>query len=196
MIQGDENTVDDWNEDRESDFQSTVQALETFGNVSVVSNPHIRTRHSQPALVTSGSTQNYIKEITRETDDDGTSVSTETATAFEGVMLGVVPFITDERAVDLTIFPITSKVDLSNTVTVGQDQVTLPQVDVRNVNTNVRVQDGDTVILGGLIQKEKHNNDRGTPGLSRVPGLGWLFKNRNDSRDISELVVVMHVRVL
>ncbi len=198
VIQGNENTVDNWNEGRNSEFQSTIQALETFGTVSVVSNPHIRTRHAQPALVTSGTTQNYIKEIERETDnDDGTtSVSTDTATAFEGVMLGVVPFITDNGAVDLNIFPITSQVDLSESVTVGQDQITLPKVDVRNVNTNVRVNGGDTVILGGLIQKDKHNTDRGTPGVSKVPGLGWLFKNRNDTRQLSELVVVMHVRVL
>ena len=193
VVQGDREDIQ-----RDSTFQSTVQALETFGTVSVVSNPHIRTRHSQPALVTSGTTQNYIKEIERETDnDDGTtSVSTDTATAFEGVMLGVVPFITDNGAVDLNIFPITSQVDLSESVTVGQDQITLPKVDVRNVNTNVRVNGGDTVILGGLIQKDKRNTDRGTPGVSKVPGLGWLFKNRNDTRQLSELVVVMHVRVL
>ncbi len=182
-------------------FSTTIQALETFGAVHVVSNPHVRTRHMQPALVTSGTTQNYIEEITRSRStasagDDWVDFSTETATAFEGVMLGVVPFITEQGNVDLNIFPITSQVDLSRKETIGEDQITLPTVDVRNVNTNVRVSDGDTVILGGLIQKNKRDSDRKTPAIGNVPGLGWLFKRRSDNRSLSELVVIMHVRVL
>lgn len=183
-------------------FSATIDALKTFGAVHVVSNPHVRTRHMQPALVTSGTTQNYIEEITRSrsssgnSGDDWVDFSTETATAFEGVMLGVVPFITEQGNIDLNIFPITSQVDLSRKETIGEDQITLPTVDVRNVNTNVRVTDGDTVILGGLIQKNKNDNDRKTPAIANVPGLGWLFKQRSDSRSLSELVVIMHVRVL
>ncbi len=181
-------------------FSTTIQALETFGRVHVVSNPHVRTRHLQPALVTSGTTRNYIQEITRSrrtsSDDDWVDFSVNTATAFEGVMLGVVPFITDSGDVDLNIFPITSQVDLSRTTEIGGDQITLPTVNVRNVNTNVRIRDGDTVILGGLIQKSSRDRDRATPGVSRVPALGWLFKQRSDSRDLSELVVIMHVRVV
>ncbi|MFN2343703.1 MAG: hypothetical protein ABR542_10125, partial [Desulfonatronovibrio sp.] len=79
---------------------------------------------------------------------------------------------------------------------IGGDQITLPTVNVRNVNTNVRINDGDTVILGGLIQKNSTDRDRATPGISGTPGLGWLFKQRNDSRELSELVVIMHVRIL
>ncbi|WP_161598600.1 hypothetical protein [Desulfonatronospira thiodismutans] len=180
-------------------FSATIQALETFGQVSVVSNPHVRSRHLQPALVTSGTTRNFIQEITRSrraTDEDWVDYSVNTGTAFEGVMLGVVPFITDNGDVDLDIFPITSQVDLSETAKIGGDQITLPKVNVRNVNTKVRVNDGDTVILGGLIQKGSRERERATPGASRIPGLGWLFKQREDSQDLSELVVIMHVRVV
>ncbi|MFN2267516.1 MAG: hypothetical protein ABR533_04515, partial [Desulfonatronovibrio sp.] len=181
-------------------FSTTIKALETFGQVNVVSNPHVRTRHLQPALVTSGTTQNYIREVTRSrrssSDDEWVDFSVNTATAFEGVMLGVIPFITDRGDVDLNIFPITSQVDLSRTTEIGGDQITLPTVNVRNVNTNVRINDGDTVILGGLIQKNSTDRDRATPGISGTPGLGWLFKQRNDSRELSELVVIMHVRIL
>lgn len=181
-------------------FSTTIQALETFGQVNVVSNPHVRSRHLQPALVTSGTTRNYVKEITRSRrtaqDDEWVDFSVSTSTAFEGVMLGVVPFITDKGDVDLNIFPITSQVDLSQTTEIGGDQITLPTVNVRNINTNVRINDGDTVILGGLIQKASTQRDRATPGVSRVPGLGWLFKQRDDTRELSELVVIMHVRVV
>lgn len=180
-------------------FQATINALQTFGGVKIVSNPHVRARHGLPALVTSGTTKNYIKEITRETNtqDNTISISTDTASAFEGVMLGVVPFIRDDNSVDLDIFPITSKVDLSKEAAfVDGSSVTLPVVDVRNVSTNVRAHDGDTVILGGLIYKNAEKTDNAVPGMGNVPGLGWLFNSRNDGESTRELVIVMHIRVV
>lgn len=180
-------------------FQATVNALQTFGGVKVVSNPHVRTRHGMPALVTSGTTKNYVKEITRETstDSDVVNVSTTTASAFEGVMLGVIPFITNDDSIDLQVFPITSKVDLSNGMTfVDGSGVTLPVVDVRNINTNVRTRSGDTVILGGLIYKDARKSDSAVPGLAKIPGLGWAFNNREDAEQVRELVIVMHIRVV
>ena len=177
-------------------LNTTVDALKTFGGVKIISNPHVRARHGLPALVTSGTTMNYIRELTRESDDNGVTIRTETASAFEGVMLGVVPFLRDDGSVDLEIFPITSKVDLSNKATfVDQSEVTLPKVDVRNVSTNVRAQSGDTIILGGLIFRDSNKGDRGVPALAEVPGLGWLFGRRADSETTRELVVVMHIRV-
>ncbi len=180
-------------------FQATVNALQTFGGVRVVSNPHVRTRHGMPALVTSGTTKNYVKEITRETstDSDVVNISTTTASAFEGVMLGVIPFITNDGSIDLQVFPITSKVDLSQGMTfVDGSGVTLPVVDVRNINTSVRAHSGDTVILGGLIYKDARKTDSAVPGLADIPGLGWAFNNRKDAEQIRELVVVMHIRVV
>ena len=180
-------------------FQTTINALQTFGGVTVVSNPHVLARHGSPALVTSGTTKSYIKEITRETDSEtsNVSISTDTATAFEGVMLGVMPFINDDKSVDLNIFPITSKVDLSNEKTFSDGTtLTLPVVDVRNVTTNVRAHDGDTIILGGLIYKSGSKTDDSVPGVGDVPGLGWLFNSRDDSESIRELVIIMHIRVV
>jgi MSHA type pilus biogenesis protein MshL len=183
----------------ETAISSTINALETFGGLKTVSNPHVRTRHGQPALVTSGQSMSYIKEITKSSNSDtgDTDFSTDTASAFEGVMLGVVPFINNNNSVDLNIFPITSEVDLSNKETFSDGtSVILPVVKVRNVNTHVRVDDNAIVILGGLIYKDTKNNDRQTPGLGSIPGAGWLFKNRNDSEQTKELVLIMHIRVI
>ncbi len=177
-------------------MSATVDALKTFGGVKLISNPHVRARHGLPALVTSGTTMNYIRELTSTRDETGVTISTQTASAFEGVMLGVVPFLREDGSVDLEIFPITSKVDLTNRATfVDQSEVTLPKVDVRNVSTNVRARHGDTIILGGLISRESTKGDRGVPTLAEIPGLGWLFGRRADSEATRELVVVMHIRV-
>lgn len=180
-------------------FSATLDALQTFGGVKSLSNPHIRTRHGHPALVTSGRSERYLQEIrrVRDTETNEVSYTTVTATAFQGVMLGVVPFIEDDGTVDLSIFPISSDVDLSTTVELGDgSRLTMPKVDVRNVNTNVRVRHGDMIILGGMIYKTSSKVDRQAPGIGAMPGLGWLFKNRADSEQTRELVIVMRIRVV
>ncbi len=192
-------TTEDMQDSPETAISSTINALETFGGLKTVSNPHVRTRHGQPALVTSGQSMSYIKEITKSTNSDtgDTDITTDTASAFEGVMLGVVPFINKNNSVDLNIFPITSKVDLSNKQTFADgSSVILPKVKVRNVNTHVRVDDDAVIILGGLIYKETDKDDRQTPGLGSIPGAGWLFKNRKESAETKELVIIMHIRVV
>ncbi|MCF8030684.1 MAG: hypothetical protein K9J48_02050 [Desulfohalobiaceae bacterium] len=193
-----QDNVDDSSFQESDQFSATVQALQTFGDVKTISNPHVRAKHGQPALVTSGTTQNYIREITEtvDTETNERSYSTQTSSAFEGVMLGVVPFITDNRSVDLQIFPINSEVDLSNKVSLGDNEITLPTVSVRNVNTNVRVRDGDTIIIGGLIDKDASGDDQTVPALGGLPGLGWLFKSRSTQSSLRELVIIMRVEVL
>jgi MSHA type pilus biogenesis protein MshL len=181
----------------EEAIQATVEALQTFGGVKVISNPHIRARHGQPALITSGTTERYISQITRTTDDNSnTNYSTTTASAFSGVMLGVYPFVNDLNEVDLQIFPIKSDSDLTRTATVGDDTITLPVTEVQNVSTTLKVHSGDTIVIGGMIEKNHSNADRGLPGAMDVPVLGWLFKDKVKTESATELVILMHVKVI
>lgn len=182
-------------------FNAAVEAMQTFGGVKVVANPHVRAKHGQPALFTSGSSYQYVASIERDVDDDGNvTYTTETANVFDGVMLGVMAYISDDDKIDMQIFPIKSEVDAASLalveVTNAGDKITLPQVDVKTVNTTVRVKDGDTVILGGLIDKTTSKSDAGVPLASDIPVLGWLFKTRTNTDAVRELVIVMQVRVV
>jgi len=182
-------------------FNAAIEAMQTFGGVKVVANPHVRAKHAQPALFTSGSSYKYVSEISRETDDNGiTTYTTETANVFDGVMLGVMAYISDDDKIDMQIFPIKSEVTATSLalveVTQAGDKITLPQVDVKTVSTTVRVKDGDTIILGGLIDKSTSKSDNGVPLMSDIPVLGWLFKTRTDNDAVRELVIVMQVRVV
>ncbi|WP_457571676.1 type II secretion system protein GspD [Desulfovulcanus sp.] len=191
--------VSNFNPDTTPDttISATIEALQSFGGIKVISNPHIRARHAQPALVTSGTTKTYISQINKDTDDSGNiSYTPVTAEAFQGVLLGVIPFINDDNTIDLKIYPVLSTVSTGTTTTVGTYEMTLPEITFRNVDTSVRVHDGDTIILGGLIYKESNKSDGQTPGLGSIPGLGWLFKKRNDNEDIKELVIIMKIRVV
>ncbi len=185
-------------------FTSTIKALQEFGGVTAVSNPHVRARHNQPAMVTSGTTTDYVAQTQRERtiEDNGqttTSYTTTIASAFSGITLGVIPFFHPSGSIDLKIFPMLTESDLSRQAIIGKGSlnettITLPSTKVRNINTSVRVHDGDTVVLGGLISKTGTKNDSQTPGLGSVPGLGWLFKQRSDAETLTELVIIMKIR--
>lgn len=182
-------------------FNAAVEAMQAFGGVKVVANPHVRAKHGQPALFAAGTSQRYVSGIDRDVDDNGNVTFTvETSNVFNGVMLGVIAYISDDDRVDLQIFPIKSEVAQASLalveVTSAGDKLTLPQVDVKNVSTTVRVSDGDTIILGGLIDKNHDKTDSGIPGVSNIPILGWLFKTRTENDEIREMVVVMNVRVV
>ncbi len=182
-------------------FNAALEAMQTFGGVKVVANPHVRAKHGQPALFTAGSSRQYVSGIERDVDDSGNVTFTvSTASVFDGVMLGVVAYVSDDNKVDLQIFPIKSEVNEASLalveVTSAGDKLTLPRVDVKNVVTTARLNDGDTIILGGLIDKNTDKQDTGVPVVGDIPILGWLFKTRVETDAVRELVVVMNIKVV
>ena len=99
----------------------------------------------------------------------------------------------------MQIFPIKSQVDESSLSLVEVADgvyISLPEVDIKNISTSVRARNGETVILGGLIDKEHGKSDGRVPGLGQVPVLGWLFQQSERSELVRELVIIMHVQVL
>ena len=169
-----------------------IDALQTFGTIKIVSNPHVRARHGQPAMFTCGITETYVSKKT--VDKETNSTTYETARAFSGILLGVVPFIDNKQEANLQIFPITSSV--TNTEIVKDIGVSLPKVTIKNVSTNVKVHNNDIVILGGLIDKVTSKSDSEVPGLGRIPLLGWLFKGKNDTEIVRELVIIMRIKII
>jgi MSHA type pilus biogenesis protein MshL len=178
-------------------WSGIIDALQTFGTVKVVSNPHVRARHGQPALFTSGESKKYISKVTREKDDSGEETYIpETSAVFSGILLGVIPFINNKQEANLQIFPIKSTLLNMNPKKVGDIEISLPKIEVKNVSTNVKVHNNDIVILGGLIDKKTSKQDSEVPGLGRIPLLGWLFKGKNDEEKIKELVIIMRIKII
>ncbi len=179
---------------------ATLQALEKFGRLSLLSSPHVRVKHGQPALFTSGSSRNYVHSISREQrtdrDDRTWTQSVEVRTLFDGIMLGVVPHVDDNGVVDLHIYPVESQVDPSSLelqdISGSGDKITLPRVSIRNITTNVRARDGDTIILGGLIDKSDSRSRSGLIAASSFPLTGM----RAERAAASELVIIMDIRVV
>ena len=107
-----------------------------------------------------------------------------------GVILDVVPRINPGGLVYMDIQQQVS--DASKIV----DSNGNPSISTRAVSTQVAVQSGQTVLLGGLIKQNEASSNNSVPYLGRVPGLGWLFSDRQRNKDRTELIVLITPKVV
>jgi general secretion pathway protein D len=107
-----------------------------------------------------------------------------------GTSLKIIPQINEGSGVKLEIEQETSS--LSSTVQGAADLVT----NKRTITTSVFVNDGEVLVLGGLIDDQLFESERRVPGLSRIPGLGWLFRARKTDRKKTNLMVFIRPTIL
>jgi MSHA type pilus biogenesis protein MshL len=185
-------------------IDATVDALNMFGDAKVVSNPTIRSKHGQPAIISVGTSFTYKKsvETTRRTAtsiSEDISTQVEVSTVFDGLILGVIPFIDETGRITLLINPIKSDVDQASLeeeeVSEGLS-ISLPRVSIREISSTIALNSGDIAVLGGLIDKRKVTDNRGVPFLSGIPGLGYLFKHEDVRDETRELVILLRVRIV
>jgi general secretion pathway protein D len=187
-----------------SNYGIVINALRSFGNLKVLSNPNVQVRNGTPALLSVGTSSRYVSQsASTQTVPGGgastTSSSVQTDTVFSGVMVGVLPMVRDDGRIELLLNPMQSDVDPASLQLVevgGSNLVSLPKVSYKGLTTTLNVGDGDVVVVGGLIDQRTSNNDRGAPGVSDVPLLGKLFGNENKVHGSRELVIVLRARVL
>jgi MSHA type pilus biogenesis protein MshL len=185
-------------------FSAALNMLNNFGTVRVLSNPTIRAINSRPAFISVGRNSRYIAESTAVTQaigggDATTSTSVTTSSVFNGIMLGVQPFISEDGTISLTIHPMQSEVqeDSLRLIDVGgNSRVSLPVIDFKGLTTSLSMNSGDTIILGGLIDEVGGTGGDGIPGLRDVPYIGPIFGSTSRSTRVRELVIVLRVTVL
>ncbi|MBW2601504.1 MAG: pilus (MSHA type) biogenesis protein MshL [Deltaproteobacteria bacterium] len=186
-------------------IDATINALRTFGDTKIVSNPSIRCKHSQPAIISVGTSFTYKKNVTTTLVDRDSrteeSTQVEVSSVFDGLVLGVIPFIEEDGGITLLINPIKSDVDpLSiRPEAVGggaSASISLPRVSIKEISTTIGVNSGDVVILGGLIDKRRQTKKKGVPFLSSIPLLGYLFKHDTVTEETRELVIILSVSII
>ncbi len=184
-------------------INAAVDALRIFGDTKVVSNPTIRAKHGMPAIISVGTSFSYKKSVETTRTSVGTSqdVSTqvEVSTVFDGLILGVVPFIDESGRITLLINPIKSDVDQTSLEDqeVGEGlTIALPRVRIKEISSTIALNDGDVAVLGGLIDKRKVTDNSGMPFLSGIPLLGYFFKKEDMRDETRELVILLRVRMV
>lgn len=185
-------------------FSAALNVLRGFGNVKVLSNPSVRVRNGTPAYLSVGRNIRYVSKSTTTFSNPGggatnTSSDVQTESLFAGVVIGVAPLIHEDGKVELLVHPMQTDVAPGSLelVSVGNgNSVTLPVISFKGMTTTLNLRDGDTVLMGGLIDQQNQNNDTGIPGLSDVPGLGKLFGSQSRGHNSRELVMVLRVTVI
>lgn len=171
-------------------LQVALRALETRGLTQVLSAPSLVVLNNQQAQIQVG--ENI--PISQTTVNTGASDTTLSSVEYvqTGVILDVVPRINPGGLVYMDIQQQVSDAD-DSAITPTQPN---PRITSRAVSTQVAVQSGQTVLLGGLIKQDNAKLQTRVPWLSDIPGLGWLFGSRSKRRDRTELIVLITPKVV
>lgn len=171
---------------KENDFQAVLNVLSSRTQSNILSRPQITALNNEEASIRIGSEQQVI--VSRQTAE-GLQTSLETIEAFTELI--VTPTITRGRHVRMSL---TISSDDFVTGEVPEDVVT--QINRRRTENSVLVRDGQTLVIGGLIEETRRETERGVPFLKDIPVVGRLFKATSQSDEKSELLVFLTPRVI
>ncbi len=178
-------------------FQAVITALKQQGNLKVVSKPRLRTLNNQPAVVRVGQDLPvFLRQVTQSPGTSSTVVTTSESiqTITVGTVLSITPQISADGLITLDITPAVSR--LVRTDTSASGDTSAPVIDIRQASSIVRVRDGATVIMGGLVQDGSTTTRRKIPILGDIPGLGRAFTSDYDTKERTELVFFLTPRII
>jgi len=168
-----------------------LSAAQSEGRGEVISSPRVITANQQEAVIRQGQEVGYV---TYQNQGAGTGGAPTASVQFKDAVLElkVTPTITADNRVYLAIN--VKKDALAGFLNTPNGQV--PQIDTREVNTSALVDNGQTVVLGGIYEVNKSNTVSKVPGLGDIPGLGALFRNTKRSTTKAELLIFVTPRIL
>ncbi|HET6806248.1 MAG TPA: type IV pilus secretin PilQ [Frateuria sp.] len=169
-----------------------LSAAQTEGRGEVISSPRVITANQQEAVIRQGQQIGYVTYQNSATGSAGSGTAT---VQFKDAVLElrVTPTITADNRVYLKIN--VKKDALAKFIDApGSGQV--PQIDTREINTSVLVDNGQTVVLGGIYEITKANSISKVPGLGDIPGLGALFRHTVKNNNKAELLIFVTPRIL
>ena len=167
-----------------------LTAAAADSHASIVQRPRIQTSQAKPAQFFVGETVPYV---TGSTYGSAYGNSSSYSQLSVGVELDVTPFINPNG---LVVMDINQEIDDINGFTAITGVGNVPNTDKRTLSSEVAVKDGDTVMLGGFIRADKSTARSGVPLLMNIPLIGNLFTSRSDSKDRTELIVLIRPTVL
>lgn len=168
-----------------------LSAAQTEGRSEVISSPRVITANQQEAVIKQGTQIGYV---TYQASSSGGGAQNATVQFKDAVLeLRVTPTITADSRVYLKI---NVKKDALATNVAAPGGGFVPSIDTREINTSVLVDNGQTVVLGGIYEITKGNTTDKVPGLGDIPGIGVLFRRTNRQNDKAELLIFVTPRIL
>lgn len=183
-----------------TNINEVVKFLKTQGDVKSISNPKILTLNNQPALISVGNELFYKIQSTSLLQGGsglGTQQTGETIdSVFAGILLDITPEISEDGSITLKINPsISDTIDTVSTTTSGSRTIP-PDLSRKQISSVVTIQDGQHVILGGLISSKSGTKVSKVPLLGDLPLLEHVFKREVNVDTVDELVLIITPHII
>jgi MSHA biogenesis protein MshL len=189
------------------DFNTLIELLKNQGDVQVLSSPRVSTVNNQKAIIKVGTDEYFVTDIDVQTDV-AVGVSNRSADVtltpfFSGVALDVTPQINVDGRITLHVHPAISEVvedkkDLGVVTSSSDDnddsrstRVPLAKSTIRETDTIVQAENGQVVVIGGLMQELVRNDVASTPFLGDMPLIGHMFRHTRKTSRKTELVILL-----
>ncbi|WP_319574379.1 type II secretion system secretin GspD [uncultured Desulfobacter sp.] len=171
------------------DFKAIIQAYKEDSDVKILATPQLLTTENEEASITIGKNVAYQ---TRGGTEDTSETSYNTYEYKDvGITLKITPSISQDRLVRLDFYEEVTKLDTANTTNADR-----PTTLKRELETTIIVKDGNTVVIGGLIDETLSKEVGQTPCLGDIPVLGNAFKSRSSGSDRTNLFIFLNPRVV
>lgn len=169
-------------------LDATLEAAAGRGDVAILSRPVLLTANNEPADIMVGSQRPFV-QVSRSLPTDAPSRDQVVQYKDVGTKLSIHPTISDDGYVML---------DVSQEISAATTETAFnaPVISTRSIQTRLLVKDGQTVVLGGLSDKQRDNNKAGIPVLSSIPLIGGLFGAVNHHSTRTELLLFLTPRVI
>lgn len=187
-------------------FSVLLNALNEQGDTRVLANPKLTVLNGQPAIISVGKDIAYVKTVSKEVDSetDDITYTAEVDNVVQGIALGVMASVLDGKKIILHLTPITTDIeDLDSNGNIkmtsfGEDalQLGLPKVKVRQMSTMVEVENGEMLVIGGLIDSAEGKTGSFAPGVGSIPIVKYLFGVEEKTMQKRELVILLTPRII
>lgn len=173
------------------DFKAIIEAYKKDSDVKILSTPQLLTTENEEATITIGKNVAYqTRGGVATSDTDDTAYNTYEYKDV-GITLKITPSISQDRLVRLDFYQEITKLDTANTTNADR-----PTTLKRELETTIIVEDGNTVVLGGLIDENMSKEVGSVPCLGDIPFLGNAFKSQSSGSDRTNLFIFLTPRVV
>jgi MSHA biogenesis protein MshL len=185
-------------------LSASVSLLDSFGDVKVLSSPKLSVMNNQTAMLRVVDNLVYFTIQANTTTNQTTTTTTYTTTPVTvptGFTMSVTPQINDNDTVLLNLRPSITRLlgyvnDPNPDLATAGVTSRIPQLQTREMESMLKIENNQIAILGGLMQDEINNQTDGVPLLDSIPFAGNMFRNRNDTKSKTELVIFLRPVVI
>jgi len=176
----------------DDNYNAVLNLLNTYGSTKILTKPRIVVVNKEEAKLLVGSREAYVTST--QSQAESTTVTSESVQFIDvGVKLSVVPTIGSDGFITMKIKPEVSSVTSTLTTTAGTQ---VPIVATSQSETVVKIKDGSTLIITGLMKNTDTDNNTGIPKLSQMPVLGPLFSTKKKEGHKTELVIFITPKII